>query len=224
MQTPPTSGRKSRSNPSIARREFVLAGGALFLEACDTLAGARATHELIQRPHPDVWQPVLRSLITTVLPFEHPAFPRVSEEALFDELNRLFPIASDPGFEALPKALMLFDDCPLFETPPAPFVDDERRDLAQSRVPEAEIDAALEHAERHDREAWRAHSQRFGGARFTTQSLEARRAYFSLWSQSELVTRRRFYRGAKSLVAITAYSTRPFWDAVGYEGPILKRG
>jgi hypothetical protein len=209
---------------SLARREFVLAGGGLFLEACHTLAGARATHALIQTPHPDAWQPVLRSLITTVLPFEDPAFPRVSEDAIFDELERLFPIATAPAFQALPKALMLFDDCALFETPPPPFLDDERGDLAQSRVPAAEIDAAVERAERHDGDAWRAHAGRFGGARFTAQPLAARRAYLTLWSQSELVTRRRFYRGVKSLVAITAYSTRPFWDAVGYEGPLLKRG
>src|SRR5690349_2839852 len=149
---------------TLARREFVLAGGALFLEACHTLAGARGTHELIQTPHPDAWEPVLRSLITTVLPFEDPAFPRVSEDAIFDELERLFPIATDPAWKALPKALMLFDDCALYETAPPPFLDDERADLAQSRVPAAEVDAAVERAELHDRLVWRAHAERFGGA------------------------------------------------------------
>jgi hypothetical protein len=219
-----TNDRRQIQSQNLARRAFLLAGGALMLEACHTLAGARGTHALIQRPHPDAWQPVLRSLITTVLPFEHPAFPRVSEDALFDELNRLFPIERDPSFKTLPTALMLFDDCALFETPLPPFIDDERLDLARSRVPETERDAAIERAERHEREAWRAYAARFGARRFATQSLEAKRAYLTLWSQSELVMRRRFYRGAKALVTITAYSTRPFWDAVGYEGPLLKPG
>ena len=202
----------------------MLQGGALFLSACHGLSEVRASRTLIETPHPDAWHPVLRALIPTVLPFEHPAFPPVTVDALFDELEQLFPIESDPAFAALPKALMLFDDCPLFETAPPPFVDDQRVDLAESRVPAAAIDVAVEQAQAYERALWQAYTARFGSARFTAQPLPAQRAYLALYSHSELVARRRFYRGMKALVTITAYSTTPFWKAVGYEGPLLRRG
>jgi hypothetical protein len=208
----------------LARRDFILGSGAAFLAACQVMSQVRATDGLIGAPHPDEWHPVLRSLIVTVLPFEHPSFPRVSADDLSDRLRELFGIEEDEDFASFPKALMLFEDCPLFETPAAPFVEDERRDLSMSRVAEGDIDRAVVRAKSRERAAWAAHSARFGQPRFLVQSLDARRAYLALWAESEFITCRRFYRGVKALVMITAYSTQPFWDAVGYDGPLHRHG
>ena len=202
----------------------MLAGGAVFLSACGIMSQVQTTRHFIDRPLPDAWHAVLRGLIGTVLPFEHPLFPSVTVDDLLGDLQRLFRVDDDEDFAMLPRAVMLFDDSPLFEAPPALFVDDERRDLVQSRVPMVEIDGAIERRRQRDRASWVDYSGRHGPARFVDQSPPARRAYLSLWAGSEFITRRRFYRGVKALVTITAYSTDPFWKAVGYEGPLLGRG
>src|SRR5260370_24152928 len=121
-------------------------------------------------------------------------------------------------------AVMLFDDARAFGAAPAPFPGDERHDPAQSRLAPGAISPAIDTAVPPDHIAWSAYESRHGRARFVDLPVDSRRAYLSLWSASELVTRRRFYHGAKSLVCVTAYSMRPFWDAVGYEGPLLGRG
>jgi hypothetical protein len=38
-----------------------------------------------------------------------------------------------------------------------------------------------------------------------------------------LSAKRRFYRSAKVLVMISAYSMTPSWKAIGYDGPLLDR-
>jgi hypothetical protein len=207
-----------------ARRDFLLAGGLFFLSACRMMAEVRSTDRLLETPHPDAWHPILRGVITTVLPFEHPGFPSVSADDIFAEMFRLFRIEEDEDFAALPKGLRLFNDCSLFERPPAPFVDDERRDLALGRMRQADIGVAVACSIGADRAAWSAFRERYGPLVFLEQSLDGRRAYVSLWGASQLIARRRFYRGMKALVNITAYSMPPFWQTVGYEGPVLERG
>jgi hypothetical protein len=207
-----------------ARRDFLLAGGLFFLSACRMMAEVRSTDRLIETPHPDAWHPILRGIIITVLPFEHPDFPSISVDEVFAELFRLFRIEDDEDFAALPKGLTLFNDCSLFERPPAPFLDDERRDLALGRMRDADVGAAIACSVRGDQAAWSTFRERYGSLSFLEQALAGRRAYVSLWGASQLITRRRFYRGMKALVNITAYSMPPFWHTVGYEGPLIERG
>jgi hypothetical protein len=198
--------------------------GALLLDSCRTLAQIDSTHHLIRSPLPEVWHPVLRELVVTVLPFEHPHFPSVSPDRVFEELRHLFPIDDVEEYATLPRALTLFADCSLFPTLPAPFVDDELRDMAASRVALAETNALLEQKRLRERASYASYLAQFEALSFTDMPLDARRAYLSLWGASEFITRRRFYRGVKSLVTISAYSMAPFWRAVGYEGPLLERG
>jgi hypothetical protein len=218
--TPPPSAA------DLARRDFLLAGAlGLLVASCRVMAQVRASDHLVERPEPDVWRPIVGALIVTILPFEHPAFPRgVTPSDIGSQMRTLFRLEDDPDLATLPKALALFDDTAVMPEPPAPFVDDERRDLATSRVPAAEIPRALDAAVSRERSQWQSFERRFGTARFVDHPLEVRRAYFALWSESAFLTRRRFYRGVKALVTISAYSTRPFWQAVGYEGPLLGRG
>jgi hypothetical protein len=210
--------------PELLRRQFLAGSGALFLLSCRVMSQVRASDHLIERPEPTDWHRVMRALAVSVLPFEHPAFPRVTPDEVLAQMGHLFQVDDDPGLETLPRALMLFDDTSLLGTPPAPIVDDERRDLAMSRV--LDIEGALRLAFAHDGSQAASYAQRFGGAgaSFSDQSLEARRAYLAMWGASAFVTRRRFYRGVKALVGISAYSMKPFWDAVGYEGPLLRQG
>jgi hypothetical protein len=188
------------------------------------MAEVRGTETLIGKPHPEKWHAVLGSLITTVLPFEHPAFPNVSPAALLAETRRVFRLDEDESFAFLPQALMLFDDASLFDSPLAPIIDDERRSIIMSRVSESNISGAIEQAITHDQDAWKRFANEHGEARFLEQSLEARKAYLALWANSSFITRRRFYRGVKALVTITAYSEKSFWKVVGFEGPLLQRG
>jgi hypothetical protein len=118
---------------------------------------------------------------------------------------------------------MLFDDVAAFEAPPAPFVADQRMDLRRSRVPNDAIGNAMAQALLRDYEAWKAYTHEYGTARFIAQSMDGARDYLELWAASEMITRRRFYRGVKALTCVTAYSMRLFWDTVGYEGPLLGR-
>jgi hypothetical protein len=157
------------------------------------------------------------------MPFEHEAFPKVSIASMQHELLRLFPLASDPRYEHVPTALVIFDDVAAFDAPLAPFVEDERVDLALSRIEGDQAQRAIDLAVEKDRVTYAAFHARFGSQRFTQQSLEGALAYLTLWGQSALISRRRVYRGFKSMVAISAYSQVPFWNAVGYEGPLLPR-
>ena len=210
--------------PLWPRREFLLGVAGSLLSACRVMAQIEGTRSLLTVPVASEWLGVLGALVPTILPFEHPRFPAVGREDVEAELRRLFAIDDDPDFATLPRALLLFDDVPAFESPPAPIVDDQVRDLAERGRRGESTGIGIDEALARDRAEWASYESRYGRARFVDQSIEARRAYLSLWSASELLTRRRFYRGAKSLVCITAYSLRPFWEAVGYEGPLLGRG
>jgi hypothetical protein len=124
----------------------------------------------------------------------------------------------------VPLALVLFDDCGLFETPLAPLIADERRNLLESKLASSEVAAATQRASDADRRAFHDYLRRHGEGRFVTHDITARRAYLALWAQSGLIARRPLYRAWKSLVMISAYSTTPFWQAIGYDGPLLAKG
>ena len=58
-------------------------------------------------------------------------------------------------------------------------------------------------------------------ATFAEMSAGHREAYVALWARSAFVTKRRFYRTSKALICMTAYSMDAFWDAIGYDGPLV---
>jgi hypothetical protein len=197
---------------AIARREFMLGAGAGLLSACSLMRQIQSSEHVLATPPRAAYRPVLGAWVTSVLPFEHPKFPAaLTPSELERVLLELFPLDDDRELADVPPALMLFDDCRLFDTPFAPFVHEQR-----------EHGAAETSATEHDRAAFAAYRARFGDQRFALQSLAARRAYLELWSQSGWIARRRVYRGYKALVMISAYSTRALWQTIGYDGPWLE--
>jgi hypothetical protein len=207
---------------ALKRRELlVAAGGAVFLGACRLLSQTRGAETLIGKPHPESFRPVLRALLTTFLPFDHPSFPKVRVETLEAELLQLFPLEDDPELATIPKAMLLLDVCEDFDAPLAPFLDDQRLDLRARHLSDEAIDAAIERAVSSDRSALASYLAQHGDARFVEQNAAAREAYLRLWATSALVARRRIYGGLKAITTITAYSLPAFWSAVGYEGPVL---
>jgi hypothetical protein len=208
----------------ISRRDFVAGAAALLTSACGIMGQIRGSERVMSAPTREDWQPVLNALITSILPFEHAQFPAVDSHAIEQQLLQLFPIEHDPEFVDVPLALVIFDDCGLFETPLAPMIADERRSLHASKLSSSELAAATERASDADRHAFHEYVRRHGEGRFVTHDINARRAYLMLWAHSALIARRRLYRAWKSLVMISAYSTTPFWQAIGYDGPLLAKG
>lgn len=211
---------------SLARREFLQACVLLAaaLAGCRTLgANTRLAAELLDEPHPDQWRPVLDALCKSILPFEDPRFP-VSPHAVRERLLGYFPIEHDTDFTPLRQALVLFDDPSLFPERLALFIDDEREQLtARGGLSDAAIASAIETRLAAEAASFSAFRKMAGHDRFVSMALADQRAYLKLWSQSALTVRRRFYRSAKVLVMISAYSMAPTWKAIGYDGPLLGR-
>ena len=125
-----------------------------FLAACLALVGAlsgcrsalsrtRFARLALNDPHPDDYQPVLDALIRTILPFDHPRFPRVSLDAIRTHLLALFPLEDDRKYLVFQNGLMIFDEVDLFPLLQAPLVSEERR-LAGAN------DGAMAAKARHD--------------------------------------------------------------------------
>jgi hypothetical protein len=206
----------------LARREFLRACALLSagLAGCRSLAAnTRLAPLLLNEPHPDAWRPVLGALTETLLPFEDRRFP-VAAPTVQQRLLEYFDIERDPDFGALRRALVLFDEPGLFPERLAPLLDEERRQLEAAGEPA--IEAELESRLGAEARSFAGFAGRAGAERFTHMAQARRRAYLSLWAHSALYVRRRFYRSAKVLVMIAAYSLEPTWRAISYEGPLLK--
>ncbi len=189
------------------RRDFVASCGALVLalSGCQSLLSrTRLAHLALADPHPDDYEPVLGALIATILPFDHPRFPRVSAAEVQERLLALFPLG-DEQYLVLQKGLMVFDRLDLFPVLQTPMV----------------ADAATAAQDRGGYLGWRR-AFPSDATSFTALQPPARTAYFRLWGQSGFNSKALFYTSAKRLVMITAYSMRDFWRAIGYAGPLLR--
>lgn len=196
----------------IARREFMWGAGATLIAACGVMRQVHNTEILSTAPRTAALHSVLHALVTSVLPFEHPQFPKLTAADLETTLLELFPLDRDPELANVRTAVMLFDDCAAFPAPPAPFLQDQRENTGDER-----------RAVAHDRTAFERYAAAYGTGHFAEQSIAARRAYLALWGQSAIDTRRRIYRGFRAWVLISAYSRRELWQAIGYDGPLLER-
>lgn len=168
---------------------------------------------------------MLRALVETVLPFDHPRFPRVGLDEIDARLWGLFDFEGEERMVGLQKALMLFDDVDLFAHAAGPILDAEWRAIdGARRRPSSSADSTGREKRSHDSALLDGFRAAFpGGEPWHRRGLEARRRYLRLWSASAFVVRRQFYRSAKSLVLISAYSHPALWDAIGYDGITLGR-
>jgi hypothetical protein len=205
--------KRMRTDAAHSRREFLQACSVLALCGCARIgANVRLARDALGDPEPREWQAVLRAFTRACVAFDHPLFPASLNQGDVDRaVLEHFPLAED-SFVALRRGLAVFDDTALFGERLGPLVDDERS-LGAS-------DVALDTAVAHDARLFAASNV---GGRFVDRSLNEQRRYVRLWGQSAFTQRRRFYRGAKTIVMVSTYSARPAWEAIGYDGPLLGR-
>ena len=204
------------------RRSFLASCLALVgaLSGCrSALSRTRYARLALDDPHPDDYQPVLDALIRTILPFDHPRFPRVTVEAVRARLLALFPLEEDRKYLAFQNGLMIFGELDLFPLLQAPLVSEERRLAGTS-------DGALATKARQDELLYAEFlrtSLPAGARPFTTLDASQRARYLRLWSRSGFDGKRLFYSASKTLAMVTAYSLGEFWSAIGYAGPLLTK-
>jgi hypothetical protein len=225
MDSPdPTSSTLSLD---IERRVFVASCAGLVgaLTGCrHLLQDTRLAELAINDPHPHEYRPALRALMGVILPFDHPRFPPVSLDEVEARFWEMFPLEDQEQYFSMQRALLVFDAVGLFPIMQPPIETGERRLLdARSGL---SADQAVDHLVELRRRDALAFEERFGrsissGARFVQFPAAPREAYVDLWQRSAFVTRRRFYRAAKSLIAMSAFSMDQFWGAIAYRGPVL---
>ena len=213
----------------IHRRAFLSSCGALVLAlaGCQSvLSRIRLASLELNNPHPDDYEPVLRALIETILPFDHPRFPRISSAEVQARFLALFPLEEEGKYLVLRKGLMVFDQIDLFPVLQTPMVSDERELLDPGGSRRGATDGAIAERVAQDRRLYaefRRTSFSSAAGPFTALQPLQRAAYLRLWGQSGFNSKQLFYHAAKRLVMVAAYSLEDFWQAIGYAGPLLSK-
>jgi hypothetical protein len=215
-----------KADREIERRAFLSACGAvvLALSGCQSvLARTRLARLTLDDPHPDAFLPVLRALIETILPFDHPHFPAISSAVIEARLLTLFPL-EDRTYLVFQKGLVVFNEVDLFPVLQGPIVFEERALL--EGCDGDTLGVAIAERGRHDERLY-AEFQLASAAPtprpFTALDRAQRGRYLRLWGQSAFNSKQVFYHAAKRLVMVTAYSGEDFWRVIGYAGPLLPR-
>jgi hypothetical protein len=211
-------------------RRVVLEAAPLLMASlirCTSALGPRArfAEAFVVDPEWTAYRPILRAVITAVLPFEVAGFPGIRPEDVEERLARLFPIEKESQFLGLQRTIVLFDQIDLFPMFSGPLAQEESkaRDLLArggdiKRIVREIVDA--------DQRAFAAYARDRGvvrSARFRDLPLDARRSYLALWHDSASIVKRSFYSSLRSLVLVTTYSMDASWPAIGYAGPLVPR-
>ncbi|MDB5051385.1 MAG: hypothetical protein JWO30_4456 [Fibrobacteres bacterium] len=214
-----------------ARREFLktcmgLAAVAGLSGCAPLLAKSRLAKLLVAEPSPDEYRPVLKALLETVLPFGHPQFP-LSREAMFARFDALFSLEQEARLAPMRRGLMLFDETSLFPEALGAVRDEERRALQAYPANDPEmVERQLDQKNAQDKKLldFFLKKQGIGAVRFTEMKPADRKEYLWLWSQSGFGLKRQFYRTAKAVIMVSAYSQPELWKSIGYQGPFPDRG
>jgi hypothetical protein len=224
---PPPAATWQTPDALLARRDFLRACAALAATwaGCGALsANTRLAADLADEPHPDRLQPIMNGLLCALLPFEVTGFP-LRPHAVSQRLLEMFALYDDADFAGLRRGLIVFDDAELFPERLALLVDTEQEQLADGeRLAQPALDAAIEEAFARDARAFAGFRAQCKDERFTHMALADQRAFLLLWSRSAFSMRRRFYRSAKVLAMLAAYSLPAMWREIGYDGPLLGQG
>lgn len=222
-------GSTASAGAAIERRAFFRACSLLALSVAGCSRVFRETRFArlaLDEPHPDDYRPILRSLIRTILPFEHPRFPDLRPDALERRVLALFPLDRDARYLPLRRALALFNAIDLFPQLEPPVAAAERAALGMDRgAAPAAVRRAIAERSAHDSLLYAGFIRDVGGSdprSFVELAPELQLRYFRLWGQSAFTAKRAFYQSAKGLVMVTAYSTKQLWSAIGYRGPLLE--
>jgi len=212
---------------NTTRRDFLALCSVLgaSLASCAAVGPrARFAAAFVEDPDLAAFRPIVRALITAILPLEDPAFP-VGEAEIEAHLLKLFPLDNEKQFLALQKTLVLFDALELFEIVSGPLIEEERKALdCPLRLSQPAFEAEVSEKRRRDAEAYRAFVKAFAvpsGARFVDLPLDARRQVLALWGGSEFVVKREFRGAIRALVLTSTYSMDRMWPSIGYPGPLI---
>ena len=221
MIEPPRADSEELDPTTVHRRAFLASCGVLAaaLSGCSyVFPRTRLGRLAVNDPHPEVYRPVLRALLSTMLPFDHPDFPSVSLDEIEERLLRLFPVERQDDYAAMQRALVFFDAVDLLPQMHVPLVADERNFFGASR---AEVESYVAEDRRGYDSFVNPHGISDSVQSFISLTLQQRSGYLELWAHSAFGSKRRFYRSIKSLIMITCYSLPAFWQAIQYAVPVL---
>lgn len=214
--------------PNVSRRAVLQSAPFLLaslVRCSNALAGrARLAEAFIVDPSWAAYQPILRGIVTAVLPFEMAGFPPVTPSDVEQRLMRLFPIEKERQFLGLQRTIVLFDEIDLFTRTSGPLAQEESkaRDLLARGGDIARVVAGINAADEKSYTAF-AREHNVTVRRFRDLSLDSRRAYLELWRDSASIVKRQFYDSLRSLVMMTAWSIEATWPSIGYAGPLVPR-
>jgi hypothetical protein len=182
----------------------------------------RVAEAFLVDPSWAAYQPVLRGVITAVLPFETSGFPPISPDEIEQRLVRLFPLEKETRFLGLQRTMALFDELDLFPRMSGPLAQEESkaRDLVARG---GDVSRVLGEIVAADEAAFALFLREHVTRRFRDLPLEARREYLGLWRDSASVVKRQFFDALRSLVMVTTWSMDAAWPSIGYAGPLLPR-
>ena len=204
----------------ISRRNFLKAITVLGLSSCAPfLPKTRFIHLLINDPHPDHYNPILRSLINLVLPFDHPQFPTITPDIVLKNIDIHFPLTEERQ-EPFQRAFVLFNDIQLYQERLPAIIDEEAKLFREFETLEnSEINSKIEEFASHDQSLFNEFENTHGyHESFMDAPREAQADYFYLWSQSHFTIRRMFFNSAKGVINACAYCQEEMWDVMGYAG------
>jgi hypothetical protein len=227
----PEAARIIRGVPPVSRRA-VLQSSPLLLAALvrctNAIAGrARVADALLIDPPWAAYQPILRAVITAVLPFEAAGFPPITADDVEQRLIRLFPLEQETRFLGLQRTLVLFDELDLFTRVSGALAQEESKgrelvarggDVARVLAGIAASDDALYAAFAREHGVGP-----HGSLRFRDLPLAARRAYLELWRDSASLVKRQFFDAMRAIVMVTTWSMEETWPSIGYAGALVPR-
>jgi hypothetical protein len=209
------------------RRAFVAAvpvAVAALVRCARTVYGpTRFAEAFVIDPAWTAYRPILHAFITTLLPLEDPAFPKITAQSIEQRLIRLFPLEREQKFLGLQRTIVLFDELDLFTMFSGPLLAEEMkaRDVVHRG---GQAQSLARQIREQDEEAFRTFTSAARGAtRFTNLAPEFRADYLELWRDSASIIKRQFFSAMKALVMVTTYSIDEGWLAIGYAGPLIAR-
>ncbi len=204
----------------FSRRNFLKAITILGLSSCTPfLPKTRFIHLLTNDPHPDHYNPILRSLINLVLPFDHVRFPAITPDTVLKNIEIHFPLTEERQ-EPFQRAFVLFNDIQLFKERLPAILDEEAKLFREFEgLGKNDINLKIEEFMQHDRTLFNEFEQKHGHhGSFKDAPKAAQADYFYLWSQSRFNIRRMFFNSAKGVINACSYCQEEMWDVMGYAG------
>lgn len=224
----PMSDSYFRGSADMARRDFLKTclglAAATGLSACGPLVSrTHFTRLLLADPAPDEYRPILTALMGTVLPFGDRRFP-FSPQDMLARFGKLFSMEDEERLIPLQRGLILFNETELFSHAFGPVREEERKALSAypDNTPEG-VERQLERKRVLDGKLLAGFLKKQGmePVPFLDMNPAERKEYLWIWSQSAFLLKRRFYRTAKAVILIAAYSSPDLWKPIGYQGPFV---